>query len=91
MLYSPEMPQLEQFTCPKCAELGREFADAARQHVRLIKEQERRPASDSAQSQELDPEIQRATIWRESVRAGIRIHLAVDHANEPSLTMAVPG
>jgi hypothetical protein len=66
-------------------ELRREYADATRHHVGLLKEQERGSDRTPALSKELDL----ASLRRDSVRAGIRIHLAVDHADEPSLTVAL--
>jgi hypothetical protein len=88
MSYAAVMPFTQQVSCPKCVELWREYAEATRQHVQLIKEQERR--EDSRQATKMEPEIDLASVRRDSARAGIRIHLAVDHA-QPSLTVAVAG
>jgi hypothetical protein len=74
------MRGIRHVTCPKCVELWHEYAEATREHVRLLKEQER--------GKELVPQVELAMIRRDSVRAGIRIHLAVDHAGEPSLTVS---
>jgi hypothetical protein len=63
--------------------LWREYAEATRRHVHLLKEQERLGALAPAEEREIDL----AGMRRDSLRAGIRVHLAVDHANEPSLTV----
>jgi hypothetical protein len=66
-------------------ELWREYAEATRNHVKLLKEQERRQSPDS--SAELEPEISLAGLRRETARAGIRTHLALHHANESSRSL----
>ncbi len=86
MSYASVVPPAE-VTCPKCVELRREYADATRSYVQLLKEQERRKGS--VQAAEMESEIELASARRDSARDGIRIHLAVDHANQPSLTLAV--
>ena len=83
--------QTPQVTCPKCVELWREYAESTRHHVQLLKEQERLSGSHFAHLKELAAQIELATIRRDSVRVGIRIHLAVDHADQPSLTMSASG
>jgi hypothetical protein len=77
------MPAPPKVSCPRCVELWREYAEATRRHVQLLKEQERRGELDPAEEREIDL----AGMRRDAVRAGIRVHLAVDHANEPSLTV----
>jgi hypothetical protein len=70
-------------------ELWREYADATRQHVALLKQQELSLEMHPLRLKDLETETQLASMRRDSVRAGIRIHLAVDHADEPSLTVAI--
>jgi hypothetical protein len=89
MTYAPEMPRTPLVTCPKCVELWREYADATRHHVGLLKEQEVSVEMDPLRLRDLHTETQLAGMRRDSVRAGIRVHLAVDHVDEPSLTVAI--
>jgi hypothetical protein len=63
--------------------LGREYAEATSRHVELLKDQERGVGN-------REQEIASAGLRRESLQMWIRIHLAVDHSNEPSLALAVP-
>jgi hypothetical protein len=71
--------------CLKCGELWRAYGEATRRHVELLKQQELCSQIAPALSKEMDL----ASVRRDSVRTEIRIHLAVDHVDEPSLTVAV--
>jgi hypothetical protein len=77
---------MQRVSCSKCVELWREYAEATRQHVQLLKKQEVCVA-DPVRFRELEPETARANARRDSARAGIRMHLALEHADQASNTL----
>ena len=73
-------------SCERCVTLWREYADATRNHVALIKEQERAAGLNATRFKELDSQVEIAAMRREAARAGIKIHLAAEHTEHKTMT-----
>jgi hypothetical protein len=73
-----------QKPCQTCSDLWREYAEATRAHVELVNEQQRLSRRDTARWREIEPLVELAAVRRDSVRVGIRVHLATEHEQAPA-------
>ena len=71
------MPLLD--TCRRCADLWGEYGAATRDHVDLLKEQERSAGVDPQSFQDLEPTIEIAEARRDAARNAVKYHLAMEH------------
>lgn len=79
---------VSQKPCQTCSDLWREYADATRSHAELVNEQQHVARRDSNRWKELAPLVELAAVRRDSVRVGIRVHLATEHIPEKAFRMA---
>ena len=72
--------------CERCVALWREYGEATRVHVELIKAQESAAGRDVDRFRELEAQVEFAGERRESARAAIKAHLAHFHGQSRTLT-----
>jgi hypothetical protein len=71
--------------CEVCARLWRQYGEATRNHLTLLRRQQSLESTDAEAAKELDHQVQRAGLRREAARAEIQKHRAADH-DEKTMT-----
>lgn len=74
--------------CQTCSDLWREYAEATRVHAELLNEHQHVARRDSLRWKALAPLVELAAVRRDSVRVGIRVHLATEHNDVPLMRSA---